>query len=129
MDSQNCASYTRAQFYAEAAADQRLMWLDFIRGQHNPPGVLKEHVGSIQEYGYKTGVLCGSAPCLYETAAVLVVLDNETKQIKNKNKTNLFCPFFFVPGRCEVLLYILLLCLLVPFSKTLSIAINPSESL
>ena len=79
MDSQKCASYKRAQFYAEEAADQGLMWLDFIPGQHNPSDVLTKHVGGIQEYVYKNGVLCGSAPLLYETAAVRVVLDNEKR--------------------------------------------------
>ena len=79
MDSQECASYKRARFYAEEAADQGLVWLDFIPGEHNPPDVLTKHAGSIQEYVYKTGVLCGSAPLLYETAAVLVVLDTEKR--------------------------------------------------
>ena len=55
------------------------MWLDFIPGQHSPSDVLTKHVGSIQDYEYKTGVLCGSAPLLDETAAVLVVLDNEKR--------------------------------------------------
>ena len=79
MDSQKCASYKRAQFYAEEAADQGHVCLNFIPGRHNPLDVLMKHVGSIQEYVYKTGVLCGSAPLLYETAAVLVVLDNEKR--------------------------------------------------
>ena len=83
MGSQKCASYKRAQFYAQEAADQGPMWLDFIRGQHNPPDVLTKHVSGIQEYVYKTGVFCGSAPVLYETAAARVVLDNEKR---NKNK-------------------------------------------
>ena len=100
MDSQKCASYKRAQFYAEEAADQGLMWLDFIPGQHNPSDVLTKHVGGIQEYVYKNGVLCGSAPLLYETAAVRVVLDNE-KRNRFKKKTIFLLPLF-VPGRCEV---------------------------
>ena len=55
------------------------MWLDFIPGQHNPSDVLTKHAGGIQEYVYKNGVLCRSAPLLYETAAVRVVLDNEKR--------------------------------------------------
>ena len=68
------------------------MWLDFIPGQHNPSDVLTKHVGGIQEYVYKNGVLCGSAPLLYEAAAVRVVLDNE------KRNTFFFCCLFSYPG-------------------------------
>ena len=76
MDTRKCASYKRAQFHAEEAADRSLMWPDFIPGQQNPPEVLTKHAGSIQEYEYKAGVLCGSAPLLYEAAVVLAVLGN-----------------------------------------------------
>ena len=84
IDSRKCASHKRAQFYAEEATDQGLMWLDFIPGQHNPSNVLTKHVGSVKKYEYKTGVLCGSAPLLYEAATVLVVLVNENETDKNK---------------------------------------------
>ena len=52
-DSQKCASYKRAQFYAEEAADQGLMWLDFIPGQQNSSDVLTKHVGGIQKHLYE----------------------------------------------------------------------------
>ena len=53
--------------------------MDYIPGEHNPSDVLMKHAGLSSGIFYKTGVLCGSTPILYDTAAVLVVLDNEKR--------------------------------------------------
>ena len=47
LNSQKCASYKRAQFYAEEAADSGLLWLDFIPDGRNPSDVPKSHVRNI----------------------------------------------------------------------------------
>jgi hypothetical protein len=75
MDTKKCASYKRSQFYAEDAVGSGLLWLDHVPGKHNPSDLLTKQVGNVAEFEYKNGVMCGSAPFLYESAAVLRILD------------------------------------------------------
>ena len=74
MDTKRCASYKRAHCYAENAVGSSLLWLDLIPGYHNPADVLTKQPKAAAEFKAKTGVLCGSAPHLYESAAVLKIL-------------------------------------------------------
>ena len=73
-DTKRCASYKRAQFYAEDAVGSSLLWLDLVPGAHNPSDVLTKQTGNIAEFKYKNGILSGSAPMLYESAEVLKIL-------------------------------------------------------
>ena len=77
MGAKRCASYKRAHFYAEDAVGSSLLWLDLVPGlhnPHNPAGVLTKQPKAISEFQANSGVLCGSEPHLYESAAVLKVL-------------------------------------------------------
>ena len=76
-DTKRCASYKRAQFYAEDAVESSLLWLDLVPGAHNPADVLTKQTGNIAEFKYKNGILSGSAPMLYESAEVLKILSTE----------------------------------------------------
>ena len=76
MDAQKCASFKRAQFYAEDAVESGLLWFDFIPGDHNPSDILTKHSKSIADYQYKNGIVCGSTPHLYETIEVRKILDS-----------------------------------------------------
>ena len=74
MDARRCASYKRAHFYAEDAVGSSLLWLDLVPGFNNPADVLTKQPKVVSEFLAKSGVLCGSAPHLYQSAAVLKVL-------------------------------------------------------
>ena len=74
IDAKRCASYKRAHFYAEDAVGSSLLWLDFVPGFNNLAGVLTKQPKVVSESQAKSGVLCGSAPHLNESAAVLEVL-------------------------------------------------------
>ena len=74
MGAKRCASYKRAHLYAEDAVGSLLLWLDLVPGFNNPADVLTKQPKVVSEFLAKSGVLCGSAPHLYESAAVLKVL-------------------------------------------------------
>ena len=74
MGAKRCASYKRAHFYAEDAVGSSLLWLDLVPGFNNPADVLTKQPKVVSEFLAKPGVLCGSAPHLYENAAVLKAL-------------------------------------------------------
>ena len=80
MDSAKCASYKKAHAYAEDAVDNGIMWLDHVPGKHNPSDLLTKQVGNIEEFGDKNGVMCGSKPFLYESTAVLDILNAARNQ-------------------------------------------------
>ena len=75
MDTKKCASYKKAQFYAEDAVCQGMMWLDLVSGRQNPADILTKQPGNIAEFEYKNGVMCGSVAHLNETVEVLKILD------------------------------------------------------
>ena len=74
MDAKCRASYKRAHCYAKNAVGSSLLWLDLVPSYHNPADVLTKQPKNISEFKAKSGVLCGSAPHLYESAAVLKIL-------------------------------------------------------
>ena len=74
MGAKPCASYKRANFYAEDAAGSSFLWLDLVPGFHNPADVLTKQPKVISEFQAKSGVLCESVPHLHDSAAVLEVL-------------------------------------------------------
>ena len=80
MDSAKCASYKKAHAYAEDAVDNGIMWLDHVPGKHNPSDLLTKQVGNIEEFGDKNGVMIGSKPFLYESTAVLDILNAARNQ-------------------------------------------------
>ena len=65
MDNAKCASYKKAQAYAEDAVDHGVLWFDRVPGEHNPSDLLTKQVGNISEFKYKNGIMCGSKPFLY----------------------------------------------------------------
>ena len=76
MDSKKCASFKRMQFYVEDAQQSGKIWLDLVPGDHNPSDILTKQCRKISEHVYKNGVLCGSDPMMYESAAVARVLSD-----------------------------------------------------
>ena len=50
MDTKKCASYKKAQFYAEDAVCQGMMWLDLVPGKQNPSDILTKQPGNIAEF-------------------------------------------------------------------------------
>ena len=80
MDNAKCASYKKAQAYAEDAVDHGVLWFDRVPGEHNPSDLLTKQVGNISEFQYKNGIMCGSTPFLYESDAVLEFLTRTGKE-------------------------------------------------
>jgi hypothetical protein len=76
MEAKRCAPFKRAQFYAEDALHSGRIWLDLVPGAHNPSDILTKQCRKIADHTYKNGVLSGSQPHLYESAAVAQVLSN-----------------------------------------------------
>ena len=74
MDAKRCASYKRAHFYSEDAVGSWLLWLDLVPGFHNPADVLIKQPKVVSGSQAKSDVLCGRAPHLYKSAAVLKAL-------------------------------------------------------
>eukprot|EP00614_Pseudopedinella_elastica_P024744 CAMPEP_0172645392 /NCGR_PEP_ID=MMETSP1068-20121228/239707_1 /TAXON_ID=35684 /ORGANISM="Pseudopedinella elastica, Strain CCMP716" /LENGTH=296 /DNA_ID=CAMNT_0013459629 /DNA_START=138 /DNA_END=1029 /DNA_ORIENTATION=- len=74
MGAKRRESYKRAHFHAEDAVGSSLLWLDLVSGFHNPADVLTKQPEVVSEFQAQSGVLCGSAPHLYESAAVPKVL-------------------------------------------------------
>jgi hypothetical protein len=70
LDTKKCASYKRAQAYAENAVESGMLWLDHVPGKHNPADILTKAVRDIGEYTTKCEILSGERPFLYESAAV-----------------------------------------------------------
>jgi len=73
MDSKVCASYKRSQHYCEDAVGSGLLWLDHISGKINPADLMTKRVGNVGEFIAKNGVVCGSAPDMYETDALVKI--------------------------------------------------------
>jgi hypothetical protein len=76
MDSKKCAPFKRAQFYVEDAQHSGLIWLDLVPGEHNPSDILTKQCRKISEFAHKNGIMSGSAPELFESAAVARVLSD-----------------------------------------------------
>lgn len=74
MGAKRSTSYKRAHFSAEDAVGSSLLWLDLVPGFNNPAGVLTKPPVVVSDFLAKSGVLCGSALHLYESAAVLKAL-------------------------------------------------------
>ena len=75
MDNAKCASYKKAQVYAGDAVDHGVLWFDRVPGEHSPSDLLTKQVGNISEFKYKSGIMCGSKPFLYESESVLRILN------------------------------------------------------
>jgi hypothetical protein len=76
MDSKKCASFKRSQFYVEDAQHSGRIWLDLVPGEHNPSDILTKQCRKIDEHVYKNGILSGSNPVMFESAAVARVLSD-----------------------------------------------------
>ena len=73
LDSKASAPYKRSQASCEDAVAQGLIWLDHVKGEFNPADIFTKAVPNITEFMYKAGVVSGSKPDLYETAAVIAI--------------------------------------------------------
>jgi hypothetical protein len=84
MDTKKCASFKRAQFYAEDTTTCGLLWIDHVPGTLNPADILTKQVGTVGAFANLNGIMNGSAPHLYESAAVLEVLSDAKQNTKQK---------------------------------------------
>ena len=80
MDTKKCASFKRAQFYAEDAVSSGIVWIDHVPGIHNPADILTKQLGTMGGFKEINGIVNGSTPHLYESAAVAELLSDERQK-------------------------------------------------
>jgi len=73
-DSMASAPYLRCKSYCESKIYGGLMWLDLVHGTENGSDMGTKQIRSTAEFVKKDGVLCGSAPFLFESAEVTRIL-------------------------------------------------------
>ena len=89
------APYLRNKAYCESKIYARLMWLDFVPGSDNSADMGTKQIRSVAEFNKKDGVLTGTSPFLFESAAVSELMTNRVRGLRQ-----LFSPSNLMGSAC-----------------------------